>query len=360
VGKAEPSDDLDDPEIHLSPQGRPKAVIFGCSGPALTADERRFFEQANPTGFILFERNCQDPDQVRGLVGELRETVNSPQTPMLIDQEGGRVQRLKPPHWRDAPPPGAFAALAGRNISRAEEAVRLNGQLIAAELSGLGITVNCAPVLDIPGPDSHGIIGDRAFGNDPEIVAALGMAAAAGHFQGGVIPVIKHIPGHGRAKADSHEELPVVDAGTEELTETDFSPFRALSRLPWAMTAHVVYTALDGENPATTSAEVISRTIRGDIGFKGVLVSDDIGMKALGGSFEERTKAVLAAGCDLVLHCSGDMAEMEAAAAGAGPLTDEGLARLQNGESMRKGPRYIDAPRVKARLDEIMNAEAGA
>lgn len=337
-----------------------KAVIFGCSGPALTDDERRFFEESHPLGFILFGRNCQDPDQVLGLVGELRETVNSPDAPVLIDQEGGRVQRLKPPHWRDAPPPGAFAALAGRDLDRAEEAVRLNGQLIAAELSGLGITVNCAPVLDIPGPDAHGIIGDRAFGNDPEIVAALGMAAAAGLFQGGVIPVIKHIPGHGRAKADSHEELPVVDAVAEDLTETDFSPFRALNSLPWAMTAHVVYTALDGDNPATTSAEVISRTIRGTIGFQGVLVSDDIGMKALGGPFEERTKAVLAAGCDLVLHCSGDMAEMEAVAAGAGPITDEVLARLKNGEAMRKAPKDIDAAAIQARLDEIMNAEGGA
>ena len=349
--------------------GQPsKAVIFGCSGPVLTDGERRFFEQSHPAGFILFERNCQDPDQVRRLVGELRETVNRPDAPVLIDQEGGRVQRLKPPHWRDAPPPGAFAALAGRSLSRAEEAVRLNGQLIAAELYGLGITVNCAPVLDIPGPDAHQIIGDRAFGNDPKIVVALGMAAAAGHLQGGVIPMIKHIPGHGRAKADSHEELPVVDAGAEELTETDFSPFRALNRLPWAMTAHVVYTALDGDNPATTSSKVISRTIRGDIGFQGVLVSDDIGMKALGGPFEERTKAGLAAGCDLVLHCSGDAAEMEAVAAGAGPVTDEGLARLQNGESMRKAPGDIggdiggdiDAAAVQARLDEIMIAKGGA
>ena len=345
--------------------GQPsKAVIFGCSGPVLTDGERRFFEQSHPAGFILFERNCQDPDQVRRLVGELRETVNRPDAPVLIDQEGGRVQRLKPPHWRDAPPPGAFAALAGRSLSRAEEAVRLNGQLIAAELYGLGITVNCAPVLDIPGPDAHQIIGNRAFGNDPKIVAALGMAAAAGHLQGGVIPMIKHIPGHGRAKADSHEELPVVDAGAEELTETDFSPFRALNRLPWAMTAHVVYTALDGDNPATTSSKVISRTIRGYIGFQGVLVSDDIGMKALGGPFEERTKASLAAGCDLVLHCSGDAAEMEAVAAGAGPVTDEGLARLQNGESMRKVPGDIggdiDAAAVQARLDEIMIAKGGA
>ena len=336
-----------------------KAVIFGCSGPALTEDEKRFFERAKPLGFILFERNCLDPGQVRGLVGELRETVNN-DAPVLIDQEGGRIRRLKPPHWRDAPPPGAFAALAGMDLERAEEAARLNARLIAAELRGLGITVNCAPVLDIPAPDGHQIIGDRAFGDDPEIVAALGMAAAAGHLQGGVIPVIKHIPGHGRARADSHQELPIVDAGAEELTETDFSPFRALNHLPWAMTAHVVYTALDGDNPATTSAGVISRTIRGDIGFGGVLVSDDIGMKALGGPFEERTKAVLAAGCDLALHCSGDMNEMEAVAAGAGPVTGEGLARLENGEAMVKSPGDIDTADSQARLDEIMNAEGGA
>jgi beta-N-acetylhexosaminidase len=341
------------------PSGGPKAVIFGCAGATLSDDEKRFFEQTKPLGFILFERNCRDPDQVRGLVGALRETVTVATAPVLIDQEGGRVQRLKPPHWRDAPPAGAFAALAGRDLGLAEEAVRLNAQLIAAELSSLGITVNCAPVLDTPQPGSHEIIGDRAFGGDPEIVAALGMASAVGFFQGGVIPVIKHIPGHGRAMADSHEELPVVDAGREELAEIDFSPFRALNRLPWAMTAHVVYAALDGDNPATTSAGVIAATIRGDIGFKGVLVSDDIGMKALGGSLKDRAAAVLAAGCDLVLHCSGEMAEMEAVAAGTGPVSDEGLARLETGEAMRQSPVDIDAASVQARLDEIMQAEAG-
>jgi len=342
--------------------GTPNAVIYGCSGASLTGDERRFFTEARPTGFILFERNCLDPDQVLRLVAELKEISGRAGTPVLIDQEGGRVRRLKPPHWRTHPVAAAFAALSERNRALADEAVRLNAALIASELFDLGITVNCAPVLDVPQPGSHGIIGDRAFGTDPETVARLGLAAAEGFLSMGVAPVIKHIPGHGRATADSHHDLPVVEATADELEKTDFPPFRALRHMPWAMTAHVVYTALDKDNPATTSARVIRDTIRGGLGFEGVLVSDDIGMKALSGSYAERAAAALAAGCDLVLHCSGDMAEMEETARGAGPLTGEAVARLARGESLRETMREDmgqagadwDADAARARLDDIL------
>jgi len=336
--------------------GGPRAVVFGCAGPVLEDDARRFFAEADPLGFILFERNCIDPDQVRRLVDSLRACVGRADAPVLIDQEGGRVQRLKPPHWRDAPAAAAFAALARRDPKAAEEAARLNARLIADELTALGVTVDCAPVLDVPGPGAHGIIGERAFGDDVEVVADLGMATAVGLFQGGVLPVIKHIPGHGRATADSHQELPVVDAGLEELASTDFKPFRALNRMPWAMTAHVVYTAVDADRPATTSARVIADVIRGDIGFDGILVSDDIGMKALSGSYEERTAAALGAGCDLVLHCSGDMAEMASAAAGAGAVTGETEARLARARAMVKAPGDWDAARGRARLEALLAA----
>jgi beta-N-acetylhexosaminidase len=334
--------------------GKPQAVIFGCAGPSLTADERHFFSDALPVGFILFERNCQDPRQVIGLVAELKEITGRPGTPILIDQEGGRVQRLKPPHWRDAPPASVFGRLAVEDLALAREAVELNAGLIATELSDLGINVDCAPVLDVLGPKAHSIIGERAFGNDPGTVTALGRAAAEGFLAGGVLPLMKHIPGHGRALADSHQELPVVDAAAEDLEASDFRPFLALKDLPWAMTAHVVYRALDADHPATTSGTVITKTIRGDIGFDGVLVSDDIGMKALIGSFDERAAAVLAAGCDLVLHCSGDLAEMEAVAAGVRPLSSETMERLAGAEAMRGQAGDWDGEAAEKRLDEIL------
>ncbi len=335
----------------------PNAVIYGCSGAALTDAEKAFFADVRPAGFILFRRNCQDPDQVAALVAGLQDI--SGQTPILIDQEGGRVQRLGPPHWRDRPAAAAFKALAGRDMALATEAARLNAELIAAELISLGINVDCAPVLDIPAPGAHEIIGDRAYGDDPDTVSALGLAVCEGFLSRGVVPVIKHIPGHGRAGADSHLELPVVDAAAGDLMTTDFSPFQALRRMPWAMTAHVVYTALDPDRPATTSAPVIKDTIRGAIGFKGVLVSDDIGMKALGGPYAERTAQSLAAGCDLVLHCSGEMTEMEDVAKGLRPLTGETSARLVRGEPMLGGAGDWDQDAAQARLDEILAGVPG-
>ncbi|HEX9568976.1 MAG TPA: beta-N-acetylhexosaminidase [Rhodospirillales bacterium] len=338
----------------------PTAAIFGCSGTKLTVAEKRFFADVRPVGLILFARNCREPEQVRELVAAFRKAVGRADAPVLIDQEGGRVQRLNPPHWRAAPAAAAFADLARRDRALAIEAVGLNARLIAAELAELGITVNCAPVLDVPQPDAHRVIGDRAFGDDAQTVAALGTAACEGFLAHGILPVIKHIPGHGRALADSHQALPRVAADEKALAAVDFAPFRALQRMPWAMTAHVVYEALDRDHPATTSARVIAKAIRGAIGFEGVLVSDDIGMKALAGPFDKRAASALAAGCDLVLHCSGVMAEMRAVAAGTGPISADAAARLKRGEAMRRKPGPWDKDAAKARLDEIMAANAMA
>lgn len=305
----------------------PRAVILGLAGAEVTAEERAFFREADPYGFILFQRNCVYPAQVMSLTRALREAVGRSDAPILIDQEGGRVARLKPPHWRHPPPAAAFVDLHARAPEQALEAVRINHEIVAGDLRALGIDVDCAPVLDIPAPGSHEIIGDRAYGRDPAIVAALGRAAAEGLMAGGVTPVIKHIPGHGRAGVDSHLELPRVAASREELEAIDFAPFRALADLPWAMTGHVLYDALDRAECATTSARIIGEVIRGSIGFQGLLLSDDIGMKALGGSFAERTERALAAGCDIALHCSGDMAEMKEVMKGARPMTGAALAR---------------------------------
>ena len=338
-----------------NPGRAPLAVVFGCEGPALTDAERRFFRDVDPLGFILFARNCETPGQVRELVGDLRDAVGRADAPVLIDQEGGRVQRLTPPHWRAAPPARAFAKLALADRAAAREAARLNARLIADELSELGITVDCAPVLDVPQPGSHDVIGDRAFGDTPADAIDLGGAACEGLLDGNVLPVIKHIPGHGRATADSHAELPVVDADRATLEQIDFAPFKALRRMPWAMTAHVVYTAIDPEHPATTSAKVIDEIIRREIGFDGVLVSDDLGMQALAGSFGARAEAALAAGCDVVLHCSGVLKDMEAVAAGARLLTPEAVRRLQRADSLRRSEPF-DARAAKARLDRLLEA----
>ena len=313
--------------------GVPLAAVFGCSGPRLTPAERRFFADTNPLGFILFARNCIDAPQVRALVAELREVVSRDSAPILIDQEGGRVARLKPPHWRATHPAARFADLARRDRAGALEAVRLNHRLIAAELADLGITVDCAPVLDIPVAEADPIIGDRAFGT-AELAATLGRAACEGLMAGGVTPIIKHIPGHGRATVDSHRALPTVDTGVAELEATDFAPFRALRDMPWAMTAHVVFRALDPDRPATTSARVIGTAIRRTIGFSGVLLSDDLAMDALAGGFKDRAAAAIAAGCDIALHCTGTLADMREVARGAGLVSSAAAARLTRADAM--------------------------
>ena len=322
----------------------PRAAIFGIGGPRLTEPERAFLGRAQPFGFILFERNCIDPDQVRTLTAELRASVGRTDAPILIDEEGGRVQRLKPPHWPKRPAAGAIGALYRADRERGLRAAWLAGRLIAADLFPLGIDVDCAPVADVPAPGSHGIIGDRAFGTEPETVAALARAMSEGLIAGGVLPVVKHIPGHGRARADSHRELPRVGASRGELAASDFAPFRALAELPFAMTAHVLYEAFDAARPATLSPVVIDQVIRGTIGFKGLLMSDDLSMAALAGGLGARAAQALAAGCDLVLHCNGKLSEMEEVATMTPALPAPRLAYYRSWAArMAPAPVYRDA-----------------
>jgi beta-N-acetylhexosaminidase len=332
----------------------PAAVIFGCAGQELTADERTFYADVNPLGFILFARNIKVPAQVTALIAEFREIVGRPDAPVLIDQEGGRVARLRPPHWRLPPPAARIGNLSKSNIDDACEAARLNSRLIAAELLALGINVDCAPVCDVPVPGSHDIIGDRAYSTDPALAGRIARAAAQGFLEGGVQPIIKHIPGHGRARADSHAELPVVDTARAELERSDFVPFKALADMPWAMTAHVLYTAIDRDNPATTSRKIIDEVIRGHIGFTGVLVSDDLSMQALKGDFGDRTKSALAAGCDVVLHCNGDFAEMKAIAAATPPLAKPAQERLARANAQAKAAIKTDTADLSGRLDRLL------
>jgi len=337
------------------------AAVFGCAGHELTAAERAFFRDCNPLGLIVFGRNINNPAQVTDLVADFRAVVGRSDAPVLIDQEGGRVARLKPPHWRNAPPAGRLGALvATAGIDVACEAVRLNSRLLAAELAPLGIDVDCAPVADVPVPGAHDIIGDRAYSTDPGLVGKLAHACAIGLLEGGVIPVIKHIPGHGRARADSHAELPIVDEPLAALERTDFLPFRTLAHLPWAMTAHVLYSAIDPERPATTSQRVISEIIRDRIGFDGVLVSDDLSMQALKGDLASRADAALTAGCDVVLHCTGVLAEMQEIAQVVPALSDRAAERLRRGREMiPQAPPAADGGAIAARLDELMRRGAG-
>ena len=288
-----------------------KAVIFGCGGLQLTDEERAFFEAVRPWGFILFARNCDNPTQIRALTEDLRATIGRENAPILIDQEGGRVARLKPPFWRARPPMDRFGALHAIDPEKGKEAAFLGARLIAEDLARLGVNVNCVPILDVPHEGAHDIIGDRALAKSAEVIAELGAEVMAGSIAGGALPIIKHIPGHGRALADSHLELPIVDASLEHLRAVDFAPFKALNQAPMAMTAHVVYSAIDENAPATISARLIEDIIRGEIGFDGLLMSDDLSMKALQGSYAERSKAAYNAGCDMLLHCNGEMAEMQ-------------------------------------------------
>ena len=305
-----------------------RAFIAGCAGLALSADERAFFTEARPWGLILFRRNVESPEQVRALVDSFRQLLGE-EAAVLVDQEGGRVQRLGPPHWPAYPPAAAYAGASGDDVKLA----RLAGRLIAGDLRPLGIDVDCLPVLDIRMAGAHQIIGDRAYADNPEDVARLGRAAAAGLLEGGVMPVMKHMPGHGRALADSHLELPRVKAAREELAR-DFAPFRANADRPAGMTAHVVYEALDPSRPATQSPIVVENIIRGDIGFDGLLMSDDLSMKALAGAYEERAARVYAAGVDLVLHCNGDLREAEAVARAAPVLAGRALARVERARAL--------------------------
>ncbi|MEQ9042486.1 MAG: beta-N-acetylhexosaminidase [Alphaproteobacteria bacterium] len=332
-----------------------RALILGCAGASLKDEERRFFREADPLGFILFDRNCEAPDQLRALIADLRATVGRADAPVLIDQEGGRVCRLHPPHWRKLPPPRRFGELAERNPEAALEATWLNARLLAGELHALGITLDCTPVLDLPVAGADPVIGDRAFGGDAERTASLGRAVCEGLLAGGVLPVLKHIPGHGRARADSHLALPVVETPADELEATDFRPFRLLSGMPLAMTAHIVYTALDPAQPATLSKPVIEGVIRKQIGFDGLLMTDDVSMAALEGALGARARAALAAGCDVVLHCNGKLAEMTALAEAVGRLEKAAFDRLSRAEACRReATKDEDMEALAARFAELM------
>jgi beta-N-acetylhexosaminidase len=326
-----------------------RAFITGVSGTKLTAVEREFIRSERPWGFILFRRNIETPKQVTDLVQELRNELEQGDAPVLIDQEGGRVQRLGPPHWPSYPPGAAFGRLYEIDPIMGLTAARLSARLIAADLGDLGISVDCLPLADVPVPGADAVIGDRAYGSDPGKVAAIARAVTEGLEQGGILPVLKHIPGHGRATADTHFKLPEVATSKTELERTDFAAFRPLSDLPMAMTAHVVFSALDPAHPATTSATIIEQVIRGVIGFQGLLMSDDVSMNALAGSIAERSRAIFAAGCDVVLHCNGKLDEMREVAAETPELSGKPLERAKRALASRSAPQPLD--RVKARAE---------
>jgi beta-N-acetylhexosaminidase len=337
-----------------------RAFITGVSGTVLMPDERAFLRDQTPWGFILFKRNVETPAQVTELVRQLRESVGKPDAPVLIDQEGGRVQRLSPPHWPVYPPGAVFGTMYDQDRPASLEAAYLASRLIAADLADLGITVDCLPLADVPVPGSDAVIGDRAYGTSPAKVAEIARAVTDGLMDGGVLPVLKHIPGHGRATADSHAALPTVGTTVSELALTDFAAFRPLADLAMAMTAHVVFSALDAAHPATTSATIIQQVIRGSIGFQGLLMSDDVSMNALEGSIAERTRAIFAAGCDVVLHCNGKFDEMVAVASETPMLAGEALARAQRALASRNAPKAFDRLAGRARLDELVRRSAVA
>jgi len=331
------------------------ALILGCSGRSLTAEETAFFRAVKPRGFILFRRNIGTPDEVRALTAALRDTVGRADAPVLVDQEGGRVQRMGPPHWPVYPPGGRFAGFGREAAAMA----RLGARLMAHDLAEVGINVDCAPVLDVPSEGSHDIIGDRAYGREPDAVAEIGRAVAEGLMEGGVLPVVKHMPGHGRAACDSHKDLPVVDAPRDALEARDFRPFRALADLPLAMSAHVVFTAIDPERPATQSATVIREIVRGAIGFDGLLMTDDLSMHALTGPFRARTEAAFRAGIDVALHCNGERAEMEAVAEGAPALAGESLRRAERALALlATRAKGFDVAQARARFEAGLSAAA--
>lgn len=335
------------------------ATILGCLGTTLSTDEAAFFRAANPWGFILFARNVEDPAQLRRLTAELRDSVGR-DAPIFIDQEGGRVQRMRAPHWSEWLPPldmvqGAMElAEPGQGLDAACRAMELRYRIIAAELRGVGIDANCAPCLDVASAQTHPFLRNRCFADDPAVVAQLGRAAANGHLAGGVLPVVKHMPGHGRANADSHKDLPRVTASLADLNAHDFAPFKALNDLPIAMTAHILYTSIDAALPATTSPKMV-QVMRHDIGFGGLLISDDLSMNALTGSFDTRAAITIAAGVDIALHCNGKHDEMEPVVAGAGRMSAAGMARADAALALRIIPETVDIAALRSDLSGLIN-----
>lgn len=334
-----------------------RAFISGCSGLEITAAERTFFAETQPWGLILFQRNCQSPEQMRKLSADFRAIVKRKDAPVLIDQEGGRVQRMKPevnPIWPKYPSAAQYGKLYARDPMHALRTARNIGRMMASDLYDAGVSVNCVPVLDVPQEGSHAVIGDRAYGTDPATILALSRAHIAGFIDGGILPVMKHIPGHGRAKVDSHQELPVVNADRATLEAIDFHCFAGFADCPMAMTAHVVYQAIDPLRPATLSARVLRDVVRKQLGFSGLLMSDDLSMKALGGSFTDRTHAALDAGCDVVLYCWGVMEEMQEVAKAAFPLKGKAMARAKAALRQRRKPIPFDERTAKRDYDHIM------
>ena len=327
----------------------PRAFISGCLGARLEPDEKAFLRDSDPWGFIVFRRNVASQEQLLALTSEFRDAVGRADAPVFVDQEGGRVQRLGPPNWRAYPAAALFEK--ARDGQGGARAAWLSARLIAHDLKAAGITVNCGPVLDVADEATHAVIGTRAFSHSPEGTARLARAYAEGLVAGAVAPVVKHIPGHGRARADSHLELPKVDASLEELTARDFAPFAALRDIPMAMSAHIVFTALDPHSPATTSAKVVAEVMRGAIGYDGLIISDDLSMKALSGSFAEKTRAVFAAGLDVALHCNGERAEGAPVAENSPMLAGKSLERAQRGlAATRRAPEPLDVDAAAAEL----------
>jgi beta-N-acetylhexosaminidase len=336
-----------------------RAFITGLSGTAINLEERAFLRDASPFGLILFKRNVADPSQLGELVGDFKGVCGA-DAPVFIDQEGGRVQRMGPPHWPAYPPGAVYGELYRRDPALGLRAAWLGARLIAADLAAVGITADCSPLADVPVVGADKVIGDRAYGDTPQQVAALAGAVAEGLKAGGVLPVVKHIPGHGRAMADSHLSLPVVAADRATLEATDFAAFVPLHHAPFGMTAHVVFTALDPGLPATTSMIMIDEVIRGFIGFSGALMSDDLSMGALAGPIAQRVRQSLAAGCDLVLHCNGDFAEMQEVAANCPELGGAARKRAERALASRHAPEAIDLQAARAEFSELVSGRAGA
>ncbi len=334
-----------------------KSVISGCEGKALSAREQDFFRKTTPWGLILFQRNCESTDQLKALTADFREAVGRKDAPIFIDQEGGRVQRMGPsanPEWRKYPAAARFGELYKSCPVHALRVARNVGRLMAQDLEAAGITVNCLPVLDVPQPNVHAVISDRAYNATPEIILALARAHIAGFMDGGVLPVMKHIPGHGRATVDSHKELPRVKADRAELEGVDFRTFAGFADCPMAMTAHVVFEVLDKDYPATLSKRIIRDVIRKQFGFNGLLMTDDLSMKALSGSFAEKTTAAIDAGCDVVLHCNGVMAEMEEVAEAAPALSGKAMVRAKAALRQRRKPLKFDEKTALKDLEAAM------
>lgn len=332
-----------------------RAFVSGCSGLDLTADERAFFRDAEPWGLILFGRNVDSPEQIAALTADFRDAVGRADAPVLIDQEGGRVQRIRPPLALSHPPAQRYGRLHAIDAEAGVEAARIGAELMAGELISMGITIDCLPVLDLPVDGMTEAIGDRAYADAADAVAALGRAVVEGMLAGGVLPVIKHMPGHGRATVDSHYHLPRVAADRGTLEATDFAPFRVLSQSPVGMTGHIVFEAIDPERPATLSPIVLSEIVRGHIGFDGLLLSDDLSMKALLGTVGESAAGALAAGCDIALHCNGDMGEMREVAAAAPRLDGRSAERAARALRLVAGRRAVDLAALADQRDRLFD-----